>query len=557
MSSAEGRIDAASMAEPSARDLRLVVTASAAGTAFEWYDFFIFGALTSVIGKQFFTGVDEAAATVFALLVFAAGFAVRPLGALVFGHFGDRLGRKNAFIVTITLMGVATSAIGLLPTFSQVGLWAPIALVTLRCAQGFALGGEYGGAAIYVAEHAPAGKRGFYTSWVQTSAAFGLVSALLVILTTRTVVGEEAFAAWGWRIPFIVSIFLFLISLWIRVSLGESPAFQRIKEAGGLSHAPLAESFFKWRNLKLVLLALGSLMAAQGAIWYAVHFYAQVFLERILKVPPATVNGLFIASVSVSAVLYVFFGWLSDKIGRKKIMVSGIGLAALTLFPGFEAMTRAANPDLAAATSAHPAIVVADPSTCSFQFDVIGRANYVTACDIAKATLAAAGVSYRNEPGPPGAPALVRIGATEVASTDASGRSPEEQKRLRAEVQGRIKAALNAAGYPEKADPAKIDKIGVLAVLVWFVVCATALFGPLAACLVELFPTRIRYSALSLPYHIGTGWFGGFMPVTAFAIVVATGNIFAGLWYPVVVGAVSVMIALIFLPETLGRDIHS
>jgi MFS family permease len=546
----------AQAAEPSARQLRTVVAASASGTAFEWYDFFVFGSLTSVMSKIFYAEANETAAFIFYLLVFAAGFFVRPLGALVFGHFGDRLGRKGAFIVTITLMGLSTCGIGFLPTFAQAGTWAPIGLVTLRCIQGFALGGEYGGAAIYVAEHAPPGRRGFLTGWIQTSASFGLAAALVVILVTRTLLGEDAFAAWGWRIPFLVSIGLLVISLWIRLRLEESPLFRRIKAEGVISPAPLAESFFRWENLQLVLIALGALMAAQGVIWYTAHFYAQFFLERVLKVEPAKVNEILIIVVAISAPLYVFFGWLSDKVGRKILMASAIGLAALTFFPAFHIITEAANPALARANDSAPVTVVADPSTCALQFDPTGTAEFTTSCDVAKSTLASAGVSYRNKAGPRGAPAIVRIGSIEVASADVEGATAAARKSARTEIQAKIKAALASAGYPESADPAQVNVRRILLVFVWFIVLATALYGPLAAALVELFPTRIRYSALSLPYHIGTGWFGGFLPATSFAIVAATGNVYAGLWYPVIVAGLSFFIALRFLPETRKRSLH-
>jgi len=539
--------------ETDARQLRRVVVASAAGTTFEWYDFFIFGSLASIIAKRFFTGVDETSGFIFALLVFAAGFAVRPLGALVFGHVGDRLGRKGAFIVTISLMGLATFAIGLLPTFDQVGIAAPILLVALRICQGFAIGGEYGGAAIYVAEHAKAGRRGYLTSWIQTSAAFGLGGALIVILVTRTAMGEEAFTDWGWRIPFLLSIGLFALSLWIRLKLEESPLFRRIQARGEIAKSPLAESFFQWRNLRIVLVVLFALMAAQGTVWYSAYFYGQFFLERVLKVEPATVNGLLLIVVAVSAVLYVFFGWLSDYIGRKPPMVAGMLVAAVTFFPGFQYLTGAANPKLAEASRSAPVVVIADPGGCSFQFDPIGRAEFTSACDIAKRSLATAGVSYRNETASVGSPVVVRIGAAEIAiEDDAAPATALERRRL---AEAKIRETLIAAGYPERADPALVNRVGVLAVLIWFIACATALYGPLAAALVELFPTRIRYTALSLPYHIGTGWFGGFMPATAFAIVAATGNIYAGLWYPVIVAGVSFVLAMIFLPETKDRNI--
>ena len=532
-----------------------VVTASASGTAFEWYDFFIFGALTPIITKQFFSGVNETTGFILALLVFGVGFGVRPLGALVFGHIGDRLGRKGAFIFTISIMGLATVAIGLLPTYAQIGVWAPFLLIALRILQGFAVGGEYGGAAIYVAEHATHGRRGLMTAWIQTSASVGLTTALLVILATRRTMGEEAFGEWGWRIPFLSSAALLIISLWIRLKLEESPAFRKIKEEGAISHAPLAESFVKWDNLKIVLLTLGAITAAQGVIWYTAHFYAQFFLERVLKVDGQTVNTLFILAVALTAPFYVLFGWLSDKIGRKPIIIGGILAAIVTFYPGYRMMTQAANPALAAAARTAPVTVVADPATCAVQFDPVGKAQFLSACDIAKSVLASSGVTYANEAVAPGTPTTVKIGGTVLAMSDAAAPTKPEREALRAAGQETLKTALAAAGYPASADPAKVNMPVILAVLCWFIICATALYGPQAAALVELFPTRIRYTALSLPYNIGTGWFGWFLPATAFAIVAATGNIYAGIIFPCAVGALSVLIGLIFLPETRSRDI--
>lgn len=544
-------------AEPTApRNSTLtVIAASAMGTAFEWYDFFIFGTLTAIIAKHFFAGVNETAAAIFTLLTFAAGFFARPFGALVFGRIGDSVGRKRAFLVTITVMGVATFAIGLLPTYAMIGVIAPILLISLRLLQGFALGGEYGGAAIYVAEHAPANRRGLHTGAIQTSAAFGLFGALGVILLTRTTMGEPAFVEWGWRIPFIVSLGLLAISVWIRLKLEESPVFQKIKHEGGASRAPIVESFFKWENLKIVLLALFAIMMAQGVVWYTGHFYTQFFMDRVLKVDPQTMNLLMIAVTSVSAALYVFFAWLSDIIGRKPVMLFGIGLAALCFFPGFQMLTEAANPGLAAAQRNSPVSVVADPSECAFQFDPVGRATFASSCDMAKTALANAGVNYANVTSPAGQIAEVHIGGTIVRSNDGRTLSKADLAASRKEFETRLKAALVAAGYPEKADPAKMDTLTMFAILMLFIVAATALYGPQAATLVELFPTRIRYTALSLPYNIGTGWFGGFQPFISFAIVVATGDIYAGLWFPVAVAAISFIVMLLVLPETHKRDI--
>jgi MFS family permease len=534
-----------------------VVAASAAGTAFEWYDFFIFGSLTQVISRTFFAGLNDTAGTLAALALFGVGFAFRPIGALVFGHVGDRLGRKGAFLVTVTLMGGATFGIGLLPTYAQAGVAAPLLLITMRVIQGFALGGEYGGAAIYVAEHSAANRRGWNTSWVQTSAAFGLFAALGVILATRKLVGEEAFAAWGWRAPFLVSAGLLAVSVWMRFKLSESPAFSLLKAEGLTTRTPYADAFGRWGNLKLVFLAFFSMMSAQGAVWYCSFFYIQVFMEKFLKVDPATINLLMMSAVAASAPLYVFFGWLSDRVGRKMVMLAGMSLALIAFFPGFHALERAANPALAEASARTPVVVVADPADCSLQIDLVGKAAFVSSCDIAKSFLANAGVSYANAAAAPGANAVVRIGGATVASASARGLRPAEAKTVKTQAESRLKSALKAAGYPARADPARLDVRAMLAVLMVFVVAATALFGPLAACLVELFPTHIRYTAMSLPYNIGTGWVGGFLPIAAFAIVVARGDIYSGLWYPVGFTLISVVSTLFFLPETRGRPLSA
>lgn len=535
--------------------MRTVVAASSAGTTFEWYDFFIFGTLTQVLSKVFFAGVNDTLAFIFALAIFGAGFAVRPLGALFFGRIGDRVGRKGAFLTTIVLMGGATFAVGFLPTYEQAGIISPILLILARCIQGFALGGEYGGAAIYVAEHSDANKRGGMTGWIQASAAFGLLGALGVILITRTILGEEAFIAWGWRIPFMFSAVLVGISIWMRLKLSESPTFKKMHEEGTLSKSPYKESFGEWPNLKIVLIALFAMMSAQGAVWYTSFFYSQIFLEKFLKVEPATVNLLMIAATVASAPLYIIFGWLSDKIGRKPVMLAGMSLALVAFFPGFHMLTEAANPDLARASRNTPVVVVADPATCSLQFDPVGKAVFATPCDIAKGVLANAGVSYDTEAAPAGTLAHVKVGQTIINSADGEGLDKAALKAVKTDVEARIQAALKTAGYPAKADPAKVDLPKVFAILMVFVVAATALFGPIAACLVELFPTRIRYTAMSLPYHIGTGWIGGFLPFTAFAIVASTGNIYSGLWYPVIFTTISVITAVLFLPETKGRSL--
>ncbi|MCA6296808.1 MAG: MFS transporter, partial [Phenylobacterium sp.] len=495
-----------------------------------------------------------------ALALFGAGFFFRPVGALVFGRIGDKVGRKSAFLFTVVLMGVATVAIGLLPTYSQVGLISPALLVLMRVLQGFALGGEYGGAAIYVAEHAPDNARGRSTSWVQTSAAFGLFAALFVILLTRLGVGHyfgpDAFDAWGWRIPFLFSAGLLLVSIFMRMKLTESPTFAKLKEEGGASKAPYAEAFGQWKNLKLVILALCAVMSAQGAVWYTAFFYSQTFLDKFLKVAPETINLVLMIATAVSAVFYVVFGALSDRLGRKPVMLFGMTLMLVAYFPGFHLMTQFANPALAEAQARTPVVVLADPADCSLQFDPVGKKVFVSSCDIARSILANAGVSYDNQPSAAGASAVIRVGTVEVMSRSAAGLPLDEIKTVRAGVEAEIKAALTAAGYPAKADPGRINMVGLMGVMLVFVIAATALFGPIAACLVELFPTRVRYTAMSLPYHIGTGWIGGFVPFFAYAIVIGVGNIYSGLWYPFAFTLLSVVTCLFFLPETRGRSLN-
>jgi predicted MFS family arabinose efflux permease len=537
--------------------MRTVVAASSAGTAFEWYDFFIFGSLTSLIGTLFFANLNETAGVIFALGIFGAGFLFRPVGALVFGWLGDRVGRKAAFLVTVSLMGLATLAVGFLPTYATAGIAAPILLLVMRMIQGFALGGEYGGAAVYVAEHAPDKRRGEYTGWVQISASFGLIGALGVIFITRAVMGQDAFNAWGWRIPFYFSAFLLAISLWMRLKLSESPVFKQMQADGGMSRTPFRDAFGRWANLKIVLLALFAIMVAQGVVWYAIFFYSQTFMDRILKVESNTATLLVLTATILSAPFYTFFAWLSDKVGRKPVMLFGMALAAVALFPAFQLMTRYANPALADANARTPVVVVADPARCAFQFDPVGKTAFTSSCDIAKTTLANAGVSYRNEAAPAGAVAYVRVGQTVVPSAEGTSLPAARFKALQADVSSRIKAALTTAGYPDKADPARFDFARVLAVMMVLVVAATALYGPIASCLVELFPTRIRYTAMSLPYNIGTGWVGGFVPFISFAMVVANGDAYFGLWYPVLGAALSFVVALLFLPETRGRDLRA
>ena len=537
--------------------LKTVVTASAAGTAFEWYDFFIFGSLTTIIARHFYADVGEATAYILALLTFGVGFVVRPLGALVFGWFGDKTGRKTTFLVTISLMGVATVAIGLLPDYGQIGILAPILLLFMRVLQGFALGGEYGGAAIYVAEHAPVRKRGFLTGWIQTTAAIGLIMALSVILITRAILGVEAFDEWGWRIPFLLSSFLLIISLWIRLKLHESPAFKRMVAESTERQAPFRESFGTWKVGKFVLIALVGIMFAQGAVWYAGYFYTRFFMERVLKVEVSTVDGLILAITLASAFLYVFFGWLSDRVGRKPVMIGGMILFLVAVFPGFHALTNAANPALAQAQAQAPVTVIADPATCAVQFDPVGKTAFASSCDLAKTVLSNAGVSYENLAAEPGSLAAVRIGTVEVASLEGTGLDAAALKAARTDVDTRVKAALAEAGYPTVADPERINLFAVFAILMVFMVAATAVYGPQAAALVELFPTRVRYTAMSLPYNIGTGWVGGLLPAASFALVAWSGNIYFGLWYSVAFTAVAAVVALILLPETRGRDLNT
>ena len=537
------------------RSMARVIIASSAGTAFEWYDFFIFGSLAPVISKVFFAGLDPTPALIAALGLFAAGFAFRPLGALIFGVIGDKLGRKGAFLITVSLMGAATFLIGFLPTYAQAGSTAATLLIILRILQGIALGGEYGGAAIYVAEHARASKRGAATGWIQSSASFGLLAALLVIVVTRSAIGEDAFAEWGWRIPFLVSALLLAISVWMRAKLAESPEFCRIREEGDLATAPLRESFGKWRNLKRVLIAFFGIMCAQGAVWYFTFFYMQVFLERSLGLPSQTKDLLLIVMTVVSAPLYVYFGWLSDRLGRKPVMIGGMLLALLLYFPASHWIAAAANPQLIEAQQNTPIFVETDPATCSVQFDPVGTAKFVSACDIAKSTLVTRGISFLTRRSPDGRTSVV-VGTERVPISGGEGLAAPAVKALKASTADSINAELQEAGYPRQADPARANMTLLIIILLAFVVAATALYGPQAAALVEMFPTRIRYTAMSFPYHVGTGWVGGFLPVTSFALVAITGNIFSGLWYAVFFTAISVVVSLFFLKETAGRHLQ-
>lgn len=535
---------------------KLVITASSLGTVFEWYDFYLYGLLAVIITAQFFSGVNETTGFILALGAFAAGFAVRPFGALVFGRIGDLVGRKNTFLVTMGLMGLSTFVVGLLPSYTSIGVAAPILLVLMRIIQGLALGGEYGGAATYVAEHAPNNKRGLYTSFIQTTATLGLFAALLVVIGTRTLVGEEAFKDWGWRIPFLVSIILLAVSMWIRMQLAESPVFLKMKEEGKTSKAPLTEAFGQWKNGKWVLIALLGAVAGQAVVWYTGQFYAMFFLEKMLLVDGATTNILIAIALAIATPFFVFFGWLSDRIGRKPIILFGCALAALTYFPAFHALSEAANPALARAESASPVTIVTNDADCSVQFDPIGRNKFDSkSCDIAKSFLAKNAISYNNIEAPAGSVAVVKIGDQSFTAPDPSKVTGEARAAAIKGFQGEIKGALQAAGYPANADPAQMNKVMVVAVLTYLVLLVTMVYGPIAAMLVELFPSRIRYTSMSLPYHIGNGWFGGFLPTIAFAMVAATGNIYYGLWYPIVIAALTVVVGLIFLPETFRRNI--
>jgi len=540
-----------------AQSEKLVITASSLGTVFEWYDFYLYGLLATSISKVFFASVNVTTGFILALGAFAAGFAVRPFGALVFGRIGDLVGRKNTFLVTMGIMGLSTFAVGLLPGYGTIGIAAPILLVALRLLQGLALGGEYGGAATYVAEHAPNNKRGLYTSFIQITATFGLFAALLVVIGIRSLIGEEAFASWGWRVPFLVSILLLGVSLWIRLQLAESPVFQKMKDEGTTSKAPISEAFGQWANLKWVIIALFGAVAGQAVVWYAGQFYALFYLEKVLKVDGASANIYVAIALLLGTPFYIVFGWLSDKIGRKYIIIGGCALAAVSYFPAFRALSDAANPALAAAQARAPVVVIADPVNCSFQFDPVGRSKFdQRSCDIVKSYLAKNGIDYSNRTAQPGVFASVSIGnKLLIAPAPLQLQGPALAAAITG-FEGEMKAALDEAGYPSKADPAQIDKLRLIAILFYLVLLATIPYGPLAAMLVELFPSRIRYTSMSLPYHIGNGWFGGFLPTTAFAIVAATGSIYSGLWYPILIAGATALVGLLFLPETYKRDIE-
>ena len=530
-------LDAAGSAE-TGNATQKVIFASSLGTVFEWYDFFLYGALAAVISKQFFAGVNDTTAFIFALMAFAAGFIVRPFGALVFGRLGDMIGRKYTFLATIILMGVATFCVGLLPTYASIGIAAPIILVVLRMLQGLALGGEYGGAATYVAEHAPIGKRGFHTSWIQSTATLGLLLSLLVVLGCRYFTGDQ-FEVWGWRIPFLLSIVLLGISTWIRLSLHESPAYLKMKEEGKTSKAPIRESFGKWENLKVVLIALFSINAGQAVTFYAAQFYVLFFLTQFLKMDPAVANSLLIISVVIGAPFFIFFGWLSDKVGRKPVLMLGLLLATALYFPIFKSLAHYANPAIDQASRQAPITVLADPATCTFQFDPVGKAKFDSPCDKVKTFLVKQGLPYSSVAAPAGSAVQVSVGDVKLDGFDEAA----------------LRGAITLAGYPQQADMQQINKPMIVALIVALIIISAMCYGPLAALMVELFPTRIRYTSMSLPYHIGNGWFGGFLPTVSFALVVYTGDIFYGLWYPVLITGVSLVVGMVCLRETKNIDL--
>ena len=542
---------------PMSAEEKKVIFASSLGTVFEWYDFYLYGSLAAIIAKQFFSGLDAGSAFIFALLAFAAGFIVRPFGAIFFGRLGDMIGRKYTFLVTILIMGLSTFIVGILPSYASIGVTAPVILIALRMLQGLALGGEYGGAATYVAEHSPQGKRGAYTSWIQTTATLGLMLSLMVILGTQTLLGAEKFADWGWRVPFVVSILLLAVSVWIRLSMNESPAFAKMKAEGKTSKAPLSESFGEWKNLKIVILALIGLTAGQAVVWYSGQFYALFFMTQALKVDGPAANIFVAISLIIGTPFFIIFGSWSDKIGRKPIIMAGCLLAVLTYFPVFTALTKAANPALAEAQAKNKVTVTADPNECSFQFNPTGTVKFTSSCDIAKQVLAGASVSYENIAAAAGTVASIKIGAAEIPSYASKGLPADEAKKKDGEFKKAVAAELKTAGYPTKADPARIDTVMVIAILTYLVILVTMVYGPIAAMLVELFPTRIRYTSMSLPYHIGNGWFGGLLPTTAFAIVAQTGNMYNGLWYPIIIAGMTFVVGMLFVKETKDVDIYA
>ena len=533
---------------------RRVIFASSLGTVFEWYDFYLYGSLAAIMTKQFFSGVNQTTGYIFALLAFAAGFFVRPFGALVFGRLGDLVGRKYTFLITIVIMGMGTFLIGVLPSYASVGLLAPVLLIALRLLQGLALGGEYGGAATYVAEHAPFGRRGLYTSWIQTTATLGLFLSLLVILFTRTLLGPD-FETWGWRIPFLASALLLVVSVYIRLQLAESPVFLEMKQEAALSKAPLTESFARWDNLRLVILALLGATAGQAVVWYGGQFYALFFLTQVLKVDVQAANYLIAAALVIGTPFFIVFGKWSDRIGRKKIVLAGCLIAAVTYVPIFKGITHFANPAIESAAAASPVVVVADPNACAFQFDPVGKKTFLQSCDVAKTALAKAGVPYSNEAAPAGTLARVKVGSAEISSVEGTGMPAAAFKDASGAFGKALTAKLKEAGYPAKADPAQINYPAVLVLLVILVVYVTMVYGPIAAWLVELFPAKIRYTSMSLPYHIGNGWFGGFLPAISFALVALTGDMYYGLRYPIIISLMTAVVGFLFLPETKDRHV--
>lgn len=534
---------------------RRVIVGAALGSVFEWYDFFLYGSLAAIIAAQFFARADPATGLIFALLAFSAGFIVRPFGAVVFGYLGDRVGRKYTFLATILLMGFATFGVGLLPGYDSIGIAAPVVLVSLRLVQGLATGGEYGGANIYVAEHAPAGRRGLATAWIQVTGTLGFVLSLLVILATRLSVGEAAFAAWGWRIPFLVSILLLGLSLWIRLSMSESPVFREMKAEGRVSATPLRESLGEWTNARVVLQALFGLVAGFGVVWYTTQFYVLLFLTQTLKVDGVTANILVVVGITLASPFFLVFGALSDRVGRKWIVLAGVTAAALSFFPVFAALTHYANPALERALRQAPVVVRADPADCQFQFNPTGTKSFTSSCDVAKAQLVQASVDYRNEAAPAGSVASVRIGDVEVSSFDRAGLSTPEAAARSAAFGRELGAAIAAAGYPTRADPAAINRPAVVGLIFLLVFLLAVAYGPVAALLIELFPARIRYTSMSVPYHLGTGWFGGLTPAIAFAMVAYKGDIYFGLWFPVLVALATVAIGAICIPDRRDVDL--
>ncbi len=529
------------------KEERMVIFASSLGTVFEWYDFYLYGSLAAIISKQFFVATNETTSFIFALLAFAAGFFVRPFGAIVFGRIGDLIGRKYTFLVTILLMGGATVIVGILPNYNSIGITAPIILITMRILQGLALGGEYGGAATYVAEHAPNGKRGFFTAFIQTTATLGLFLSLIVILSCRLAMGTAAFEDWGWRIPFLLSALLVAVSVWIRLKLNESPVFKRMKEEGKVSRAPLTESFLRWGNLKIVLLVLFGGVAGQGVVWYTGMFYELFFLLQILKLESQAANLIVAFALIIGTPFFIVFGALSDRIGRKWIIMAGCLIAALTYFPIFKALTHYANPGLAEAQAASPVTVVADPDDCAFQFDPIGKKTFKSSCDQVKSILAKKAIPYLNEAAPAGTLAYMKVGDVKVESFDGNA-AGADFKAKNAELAKAITGATKM--YPAKADMSRVNVPMVTLLLVILVIYVTMVYAPIGAWLVELFPAKIRYTSMSLPYHIGNGWFGGFLPTIAFALVAATGDIYYGLWYPITIALMTFVVGSLFMKDT-------